>query len=60
MNDSVVFVVDDDASVRGALSSFVRWVGLVVEACRPAAEFRFLDRPVAPSWLRIVEKVLTG
>jgi FixJ family two-component response regulator len=36
---SIVFVVDDDASVREAISSLLRSVGLQVEAFGTAAEF---------------------
>jgi FixJ family two-component response regulator len=35
----VVFVIDDDASVRAALSSLVRSVGLRVEVFASASEF---------------------
>ena len=35
----VVFVIDDDASVRAALSSLVRSVGLSVEVFASASEF---------------------
>ena len=35
----VVFVIDDDASVRAALSSLVRSVGLQVEVFASASEF---------------------
>jgi CheY-like chemotaxis protein len=36
---SIVFVVDDDASLRDALSNLLRSVGLRVEAFGSAAEF---------------------
>jgi len=35
----VVFVIDDDASVRAALSSLIRSVGLRVEVFASASEF---------------------
>ena len=43
MNDAVVYVVDDDPSVRRALSRLIRSVGLPVETF-PSAK-AFLDRP---------------
>jgi FixJ family two-component response regulator len=48
---SVVFIVDDDASVRGALSSLIRSVGLRAEVFGSAAEFLRIARPDAPSCL---------
>ena len=36
---SIVFVVDDDASVRNALKSLIRSVGLQVELFSSAQEF---------------------
>jgi FixJ family two-component response regulator len=38
-NEATVFVVDDDAAVRQALSSLIRSVGLAVEAFSSAKEF---------------------
>lgn len=43
----VVFIVDDDASLRGALSSLIRSVGLRVEAFASAPEFFAAKRPDA-------------
>jgi FixJ family two-component response regulator len=43
----VVFVVDDDASVREALSSLVRSIGLRVETFASAQEFFAAKRPDA-------------
>ncbi|MGB8896404.1 MAG: response regulator transcription factor [Pseudolabrys sp.] len=43
----VVFIVDDDASVRGALSSLIRSIGLRVEAFGSAPEFFAAKRPDA-------------
>jgi FixJ family two-component response regulator len=41
----VVFVVDDDESVRGALGNLIRSVGLRVEAFASAPEFFAAKRP---------------
>jgi FixJ family two-component response regulator len=46
-----VFVVDDDASVRDALSSLLRSVDLEVETFGSAAEFLRAQLPDAPSCL---------
>jgi len=43
----IVFVVDDDASIRGALGSLIRSVGLRVEAFASAPEFFAAKRPDA-------------
>jgi FixJ family two-component response regulator len=48
---SIVFVVDDDASVRNALKSLIRSVGLQVELFGSAQEFLRSKRPDAPSCL---------
>jgi FixJ family two-component response regulator len=48
---SIVFVVDDDASVREALKSLIRSVGLQVELCDSAQEFLQRKRPDVPSCL---------
>src|ERR1700684_2764171 len=48
---SVVFVVDDDASIRDALKSLIRSVGLKVEAFGSPREFLQGKRPDAPSCL---------
>ena len=45
----VVFVIDDDASVREALSSLFRSVGLQVKTFPTAAEFLQSKLPEAPS-----------
>jgi FixJ family two-component response regulator len=47
----IVFVVDDDASVREALERLVRSAGLRVEAFASAEEFLTRPRPDAPSCL---------
>jgi FixJ family two-component response regulator len=48
---SVVFVVDDDASVREALDSLIRSVGLRVETFSCGREFLRYQRPEMPSCL---------
>jgi FixJ family two-component response regulator len=47
----VVFIVDDDASVREALSSLVRSIGLRVETFSSAGEFLRQSNADAPSCL---------
>lgn len=49
--ESIVFVVDDDASVREALRSLLRSVGLAVELFSSAQEFLQRKRPDLPSCL---------
>jgi FixJ family two-component response regulator len=44
----VVFVIDDDASVRDAVADLVRSVGLRVEAFGSPQEFLHSERPDAP------------
>jgi FixJ family two-component response regulator len=48
---SLVYVVDDDASLRDSLSSLFRSVGLQVETFETADEFLQFDRPETPSCL---------
>jgi FixJ family two-component response regulator len=48
---SVVFVVDDDAAVREALSSLIRSIGLNVVLFASAVDFLSFQRPDAPSCL---------
>ncbi len=48
---SIVFVVDDDASIRDALKSLIRSVGLRVELFGSPREFLQAKRPDAPSCL---------
>src|SRR5579863_9432743 len=48
---SIVFVVDDDASIREALKSLIRSVGLRVELFGSPHEFLQAKRPDAPSCL---------
>jgi len=47
----IVFIVDDDASVRESLKSLIRSVGLHVELFGSATEFLETQRPDAPSCL---------
>ena len=49
--DPVVFVVDDEASIREALTSLIRSVGLGVETFGSAGEFLNGQRPDAPGCL---------
>jgi FixJ family two-component response regulator len=46
-----VFIVDDDASLREALSSLIRSVGLSVRAFATAREFQSCERPDVPACL---------
>jgi FixJ family two-component response regulator len=46
--DSVVFVVDDDSSVREAIKSLIRSVGLRVETFETAQQFLGSKRPEVP------------
>ena len=48
---SIVFVVDDDDSVREALSTLIRSVGLTVSTFASAQEFLLHERPDAPACL---------
>jgi FixJ family two-component response regulator len=47
----IVFVVDDDSSIREALRSLMRSVGLEVETFASAQEFLQAKRPAAPGCL---------
>lgn len=49
--DAIVFVIDDDASIREALKSLVRSVGLRVETFRSPGEFVKKKLPHVPSCL---------
>jgi FixJ family two-component response regulator len=51
IGDAVVFVIDDDASVRKALTNLLRSVGLQVEAFGTAQEFLSNKRPDGPGCL---------
>ena len=48
---AIVFIVDDDASVREALGRLIRSAGLKVEAFASAEEFLCLARTDVPSCL---------
>jgi RNA polymerase sigma factor (sigma-70 family) len=50
-SDAVVFIVDDDESVRRSLSRLLRSVGLDVEAYHSAQAFLDCDRPDSPCCL---------
>ena len=49
--EAIVFVVDDDASVREALGSLIRSAGLTVQTFESALEFLARPRPDVPSCL---------
>jgi FixJ family two-component response regulator len=49
--DAIVFVVDDDVSVREALEGLIRSAGLRVETFASAREFLARERPDLPSCL---------
>ena len=50
-SETMVFVVDDDPSLRDALSSLIRSVGMGVETFSSAEEFIEAERPEIPSCL---------
>jgi len=49
--DAIVFVVDDDASVREGLVDLISSVGLKAKAFKSAQEFLRHKRPAAPACL---------
>jgi len=49
--DAVVYVIDDDESLREALRSLIRSVGLRVETFASAHDFLHSDRPDVPACL---------
>jgi FixJ family two-component response regulator len=49
--DSIVFVIDDDLSIREAIKSLIRSVGLRVATFGSAQEFMTSSRPDAPACL---------
>jgi FixJ family two-component response regulator len=51
MNQSIVYVVDDDHSMREAVSMLLRSVGLQVEAFESAQEYLSVGKPDVPSCL---------
>ena len=48
-SDAIVFVIDDDESMREALKSLIRSVGLSVETFASAHEFLQSRRPDIPA-----------
>lgn len=50
-NDSIVYVIDDDPSVREAINSLIRSVGLQSKAFASAHEFMSCERPDMPACL---------
>ncbi|HTP24764.1 MAG TPA: sigma-54 dependent transcriptional regulator, partial [Anaeromyxobacteraceae bacterium] len=50
-DDAIVYVVDDDPSMRGALRNLIRSAGFGVRAFSSAPEFLTADRPAVPSCL---------
>jgi len=50
-DDAVVFVIDDDESIRESLKSLIRSVGLRVETFASAQEFLQSERPDVPACL---------
>jgi len=50
-SDPIVYVIDDDSSVRTALDSLIRSVGVDVETFSSGIEFLAFDRPDVPSCL---------
>lgn len=48
---AIVFIVDDDPSIRASLESLVRSVGLEVKAFGSVSEFLTSDRPSGPTCL---------
>lgn len=49
--DSIVYVIDDDPSVRDAIKSLIRSVGMNIETFASAQEFMSCKRPEAPGCL---------
>jgi FixJ family two-component response regulator len=49
--EALVFVVDDDASLRASLQDLLESVGLRVAACASAQEFLRCPHPEVPSCL---------
>ncbi len=49
--ESIVFVIDDDRSVREAIESLIRSVGVTVKTFSSAQEFKVCERPEVPSCL---------
>ena len=51
MSEAIVFVIDDDESIRDALQSLIRSVGLSVETFASARDFLQRQRPDIPACL---------
>lgn len=49
--DSIVYVIDDDSSIREAITNLIRSVGMSVQAFGSAKEFMASSRPNAPACL---------
>ena len=49
--ESIVYVIDDDRSVREAIESLIRSVGMTVKTFASAQEFKAVARPNVPSCL---------
>ena len=49
--DSIVYVIDDDSSIREAITSLIRSIGMRVETFGSAQEFMASSRPDAPACL---------
>jgi len=49
--DSIVFVIDDDPSIREAITNLIRSVGMSVQAFGSAKDFMASSRPNAPACL---------
>ena len=49
--DSIVFVIDDDPSIREAITNLIRSVGMSVQAFGSAKDFMAASRPNAPACL---------
>ena len=49
--DSIVYVIDDDRSVREAIESLIRSVGMTVKTFASAQEYKAVSRPNVPSCL---------
>ena len=58
-NRAVVFVIDDDAFMRGALDNLLRSVGLDVRVFASPQEFMRTERPDAPGCL-VLDLCLPG
>jgi len=49
--DSIVYVIDDESSIREAITSLIRSIGMHVESFGSAQEFMASSRPDAPACL---------